>query len=605
MRIRELRVKNFRSLKDTGVVTIARLQALMGENNSGKSSLLRAIEILTTGGVAGVTAEDFTDSGEAISIITTFADLSEAEARVWQPYLLNGELILEKRLWMESSARTGKDQVKSEYHGYRAEPRDWFLSVQKIESREGRPNWSAIIDENRLPEYFRQGGRATKATFQEGLRRYLAENAVEYDAPQASETEALGLQSNVIAWLPATFLLKAVADFAAETDRRSSSTTFRRLMGELADRAVEADPKYRKAVEAMEVLNALFNGQDGQPDARFGALADIERKLTSLLSGLMPSVQRLRLQVQTDPLRDVFSRGVEMRIDDGVDTDVLAKGHGLQRCAIFTLLQALILSEKRMLHASEDPGREEHRSIVLLVEEPELYIHPQLCKMFYDTLAAFAESDQVIYTTHSPLFVDAATYESICLVRKDGVFGTKVVNCDLAAFDGMTERSLFQTLTRLNPAVNELFFAKRVLLLEGPEDLIAVQGALRLHGRIRTRLEELDVTPVVVGGKPALPFFQRVLNSFRIEYAVIHDSDLIEGLDSAKEANHRKQNGAVAELAGARPVAQFEPNLEALLGGSHFKDQFEAHRYFNELEAPPPALLAVVSRALAGMGVEV
>ena len=34
----------------------------------------------------------------------------------------------------------------------------------------------------------------------------------------------------------------------------------------------------------------------------------------------------------------------EMSVDDGVETDVLAKGHGLQRCIVFTLMQALIMN---------------------------------------------------------------------------------------------------------------------------------------------------------------------------------------------------------------------------------------------------------------------
>jgi hypothetical protein len=64
--------------------------------------------------------------------------------------------------------------------------------------------------------------------------------------------------------------------------------------------------------------------------------------LRDIVKKLMPTVQSVRLVVEVDTSRDIFSKGVTIRIDDGVLTDVIDKGHGMQRSLVFSLLQMLI-----------------------------------------------------------------------------------------------------------------------------------------------------------------------------------------------------------------------------------------------------------------------
>ena len=221
----------------------------------------------------------------------------------------------------------------------------------------------------------------------------------------------------------------------------------------------------------------------------------------------MPSVCGISLSVQVDEIKDIFSGGISIAVNDGTETDVLAKGHGLQRCIVFTLLQTLILNEREQLLPGAEP-KVEPKPIILAIEEPELYIHPQLAKLFYDVMKEFSATDQVIYATHSPLFIDAFEYNSISIVSKPSIIeGTAITPCNVTAFEGLDEKKIFKGLTRLNPAINEMFFAKRVLLVEGPEDQIAVTAYLLDEHKIKNRIEEIDWSIVVAGGKDAVPFF--------------------------------------------------------------------------------------------------
>jgi len=596
MILQEFRIKNFRSIKDTGDFPLRRMLALIGENNCGKSNIMAAIERFVTGGAAGTTEEDFNEPSSPIVIKATFGDLSSSEQRRWQSYLVNGRLILEKHLSLEDDGQSAKRKVKGDYHGYRAEPTDWFLSLTKIAEREGqRPNWKNIVEQNNLPGYFLQDGSCNKTVFSKALLRYLSENSVPHDVPDLSQTHALGLESNVVATLPKVYFLKAITDYNDEIDKRTSNTTFRRLMGDLSERIIKKDPDYAKIEQSLQQVKHLLNRATLGGVTRLQSLTTIEDRITELLKRLMPLVSGVSLKVEVDDISDIFSKGIAVSVHDGVETDVLTKGHGLQRCIVFALLQALILNERGQLSASDDQPIE-IAPIILAIEEPELYIHPQLAKLFYDVMQQFATTDQVIYATHSPLFVDAFNHDNIALVRKTSPeIGTKVISCDASAFTDLADETLFQGLTRLNPAVNELFFARRVLVVEGPEDQIAVTSYLCHEGKIHNRVEELDWSIIVAGGKDAIPFFQRVLNAFTIPYKVLHDLDIVVGMKEDDCNTHKKVNEMIAKLASSNQVVTFPVKMETSLGlTSHLRDQYKAHQFFQRPENMTKAFKDVV-----------
>lgn len=600
MRLMTLHVKNLRSVRDSGAVTLAPCLALVGENNTGKSNLLRAVEVLLSGGAGGLTRQDFFDPAASIVIKGMFGGLLPAEQSRWRPYLVADTLTLEKHIALTVDDRTGKEKLETEFHGYRAEPASWFLSLAKIQEAHGdRPQWAKIATENSLPDYFLDGGKSSKATYSRALSRYLAENDVRFDPPDLSTTQALGLQSNVVASLPRAYLLPAITDYSNEIDRRSSSSTFRRLMAAVSERILQRDPRFEELQNSIDTIRTLLNRpRAGAVQPRIESLSEVEGKLTELLKRLMPSVVDVSLGVEIQEIRDLFSSGVSLTVNDGVDTDVLAKGHGLQRCVVFTLLHTLILNERDQLLPSPASTLPDVTPLLLLVEEPELYIHPQLSKLFFDVLASFAETDQVLYTTHSPLFVDASLPERVAIVSKPSVLvGTCVQTCDNDAFTGLDDKKLFQGFTKFNTSINELFFAKRVVLVEGPEDAIAVTATLRKLGRIKSRPEELDASVIACGGKASIPFFQRVLNAFHIPYAVIHDLDITPSMPQDDKDTHEKQNLLIRKLAGANAVHTYPIKLEVSLGRpSHFSDQYSAHLYFSD----PSRITAEVEQLIGG-----
>ena len=362
---------------------------------------------------------------------------------------------------------------------------------------------------------------------------------MEYDEPVLGETQALGIPQNLLSALPKFYLLPAITDYSDEVDRRSSSTVFRRLMSDLADRVMRADPRYRELNEALEKIRCLLNKEssDGAP-ARLDALSTVEDSLRDLVKKLMPSVNAISLDVEVEVSQDLFSKGVNIKIDDGVLTDVLDKGHGMQRSMVFSLLQMLIASTL----AEEEGARSQ--SIILAIEEPELYIHPHSQRLIFRVLKEFAGlsqdenprgNDQVIYSTHSASFVDVASYERIGMVRKpDLAIGTIVKQAPIGTLVGEDERKTFKILTSFGLEHNEVFFGQYAVIVEGPEDSVGVIATTRKIGRIVELLDELGITVLVAGGKGDIPKFQKILNAFEIDYGVLLEKD---GNDDAHAQN--------------------------------------------------------------------
>ncbi|MBK8576382.1 MAG: ATP-dependent endonuclease [Elusimicrobia bacterium] len=608
MKLSTVQVRNFRSIKDTGPFQIQPFFAFIGENNNGKSNLLRAIDVLLSAGSGPLTRADFNDHESPIIVKGEFDFLSENEKKRWRPYLVANRLTLEKRVSLTADDRSGKEKLYTEFHGYRAEPLDWFLSLEKIQNKsKDRPRWTEIVRDCRLPDYFLEEGKCNKTIFEKGLRRYLDENEVKYDDPDLSTTKALGLQSYVISSLPSLYLLPAITNYEDEIDRRSSTSTFRRLMGDLSERILKTDPRYTELKSAIATVGSLLNKsatEGGNGINRMGSIGTVEEKIGELIRRMMPSVNNVSLNVEMQEIRDIFSSGVTLKVNDGVETDVLAKGHGLQRCLVFTLLQTLILNERDQLVG---PGKGNsssskfERPIILLVEEPELYIHPQLAKLFYDVMKDFSQTDQVIYTTHSPLFVNASESANISIVSKKTIDdGTKVKNCDKSAFDGLGDEKLFKCLAKLNPSINELFFAKKVLLVEGPEDLIAITATLQKLERIRTRVEEIDWSIIPCGGKDSIPFFQMVLNAFHIPYSVLHDYDIRPDMTADNKKTQDKINKKISNLSRSRRVHVFPIRLEASLGlfDNHFDSQYDALVFFANPSNITEEVEQIISEAL-------
>lgn len=241
-----------------------------------------------------------------------------------------------------------------------------------------------------------------------------------------------------------------------------------------------------------------------------------------------------------------------------------------------------------LIAAVESCCREGVAGEVLLIEEPELFLTPQAQRYLYGLLRRFAESgNQVIYSTWSAAFVDAAHHEEI--VRLDpGRAGTVVRRTDPAALSD-AERVRMQA--EFDHERSEMFFASKVVLVEGQTERLSLPFVFRA---MEHDPDAEGIAIVEVGGKGNLPLAARLLRQLAIPFVVVFDAD--SGAASAH------LDAEIRRAAGDAPAIRFVPDFEAAAGlRAHDEKVFHAWRRFAHArpEAIPGPLAELVRATVA------
>lgn len=212
----------------------------------------------------------------------------------------------------------------------------------------------------------------------------------------------------------------------------------------------------------------------------------------------------------------------------------------------------------------------------VVIEEPEMYLHPQAQRYFLRILTDLVDKGdcQIIYSTHSPIFADAGRFEAIRLVRKEPAGMTRVnyISSDSDREYLDKQRSAQKIGIRLDATTSEILFARKALLVEGPGDRIA---ACLVADVIGEDPDAEDLAVVACGAKTSIPFFARICKALGIPFVVLHDEDVYpetgdeDTVKKLKNENARaqKENAEIASAVGdAVPVFILKPSLESCLG---------------------------------------
>jgi len=233
------------------------------------------------------------------------------------------------------------------------------------------------------------------------------------------------------------------------------------------------------------------------------------------------------------------------------------------------------------------------QGLVLLVEEPELYLRPQAQRYLYRLLRRFADGgNQVIYSTHSPSFLNVARLEELALVQRHPYSGTSVLQPAPISPDDD-----FRVLTEFDAERSELFLARAALLVEGQTEKLAFPFVFAALGH---DLDHEGISIIACGGKSNIPLFARACHATGVPFIAVYDRDAPPGRRPTLSA--RRLNAMIAEIAGPGRIVMFAPDFEAAAGlsGHHHKPE-QAWRRLRTLapEQIPEPLLDAVRRVLA------
>lgn len=555
MKLRRFEIKRYRSIKLLELDTEDFL-VLIGPNNHGKSNVFYALGLFLSSS-SKVTSDDFfnRETSSPIELIAMFENLTDDEMEKLRPWTVDGKLTVRKEY-----ALAGDGKTSTNYCALMKVPDAPWLN-EDFQDYSDR----AIVSQLPLSGFLPGTGRISKDAYANAIRQYIEANRDSVTYRIESRNNPAGFKQVLDGYLPQLHLVPAVRDIADETKTSSTTTLLGRLVGAVIEQISQNNPSFQEVVRSLQTLKSTIEGPT--PEEKMPEIRELEQNITRELSGWEVNV---KIGIEPPDPKSVLAIGTRITIDDGFPTEISQKGHGLQRALLFALMRIWA----SVIRVESD---ERSRSNIFAFEEPELFLHPQVCRMTYEALKTISSVDQVFLCSHSPHFVSLEDYRNIVLIRKTNpTEGTKSFRAkeDLFGPGEVDEKRRFQMIQFFNPDRNELFFSRKVILVEGATE----KAVLPLLAK-RLEVYDYKISIIDCNSKYNLALYMKVMNAFKLPYLVIHDEDPIdpelrpggskENSQKLLDATHLFNENQIIRSKADSSIGVIEtisPEFEALLG---------------------------------------
>ncbi|WP_186002661.1 AAA family ATPase [Mycobacterium sp. KBS0706] len=563
MFMQSVRIKNLRAYLDE-TINLETYTCLVGANGAGKSTVLCALNIFfretesANTNLSSLEKEDFHrgDTDTPIEITITFSDLSKAAKLDFAEYCRQDVLIVTARAEFD----TGIGSATVKQYGNRLAMADFA------------PYFRLLGDGARVVELQTEYGKLrevypalpavkVKDAMTTALREYEATRPGDCILIPSEDqfygvSHGQGLLRKYLQWV----YVPAVKDAAGEQSESRNSA-----LGRLLARTVRAQVNFseklgRLRIEAEDKYKEMLVAEQGALDA-------ISQALQGRLAEWSHPEATAKLVWHQDPRTSVRIEEPLARLlagDGEFEGSIARFGHGLQRSYIIALLQGLA--------ATDD---EESPRLILGCEEPELYQHPPQARHLANVLQTLSEKNsQVIVCTHSPYLIDGSSFARVRVVRKLRNDGRATVrSCSIAELGAVYaevtgdspvahDAVLVKLHQVMQPHLSEMFFAPKLILVEGLEDAAYLNAWLVLSGRweaFRARSAHI----VAVNGKSELIRPAIIAAKMEIPAFLIFDCDADKlthkNPDTEKSIRgaHERDNRALFRLAGKHDQEPF------------------------------------------------
>ncbi|OPB02413.1 ATP-dependent nuclease [Pseudomonas synxantha] len=288
-------------------------------------------------------------------------------------------------------------------------------------------------------------------------------------------------------------------------------------------------PAIRTDAEALEVISRMLSSElrvlENEQEYQ-DALAVITKLQEPILDGLaarlqvplaefLPSIKNVKIEIPETSRRVGLRRDFSVIIDDGTPTNIAYKGDGVKSLAALGILKNM----HRRAGAS-----------IIAIEEPESHLHPGAIHQLVDIIKSLAEENQVIITTHNPLFVDRSNIKSNIVVNDGKASAAKSV----AAIRDLLGIKASDNLTNANFA----------LVVEGEEDVVALKALLpMLSEKIGRAIKNNSLVIEPIGGAGNLSYKLSLLRT-----SLCYTHSLLDNDESGRLAFDKAQKDSLVSI---------------------------------------------------------
>lgn len=312
----------------------------------------------------------------------------------------------------------------------------------------------------------------------------------------------------------------------------------------------------RAMPEAMHAAHKFFS----EAVTQFPLWKDnLRPKFEATLSSYVGRQAGIDLRPQLQDIKDWLTQQIMLSFSTdggGAATPLASMGHGWQSLVRMAALDVL----------SQIPEQVKER-VVLLIEEPETYLHPHLARRFRRVLSALAAQGWVVVlSTHSPSLFRLDGQELVVRLRREGDRVSK------GTAQGTDASDLFRVQAKLDErGTHEFVFAERIVLCEGKDDVYGVKLYLN---KLAADLDTLGITIVDGGSIQNLPDYAALASKLIIPWIAVTDDDTtVDG----KNPKTEKARDKLSNCQTARDQqAKWKENLEHCLNTEDASPNWQA-----------------------------
>jgi putative ATP-dependent endonuclease of OLD family len=322
-----------------------------------------------------------------------------------------------------------------------------------------------------------------------------------------------GIDNAINTLFPEPIHIGAMENAEEDISKSKQSSTIGKLIAEIIE---PIETQYGNQVRTT--LNGLRDLLEADGLGRAPELSAFDQAVNQKIDTFFPDIT-IRLHVPTPELKEVFTKGtIKVYEPQSIaGRDVSSMGHGAQRSIQMALIQ----------HLSEikRSSQTQTTTTLLLIDEPELYLHPQAIEVTREALKFLSINGyQVIFSTHSPLMITHEDVGQTILIRKNITRGTHKRQALKAAIPQVIADAPSQLLLlfSLSNSTN-ILFSEQVILTEGTtEQRVFPKLVEKITGR---SLGLLKYALVKQGGVTNTRKSMMVLNAMDLPTKAIVDLD--------------------------------------------------------------------------------
>lgn len=495
MKLKEIHIKGFRGIEDQTIKDIDNALLLIGKNNAGKSAFLTAIRTFF-GDYSPMEKDIYKDLNEFVIDVVLECD---------ENYI--SDFFLDEKLGLKKIPSNSKEynEIKNE------------TDFQNINFADFKNNRKEIVDSGLLEDistrntYFPLWIKAIYKKFN------ISNNLIKSSLVFKRNTLKVEYTYNK----DITYLLPTVA-FINDS---------RNFVEEETGKAKTITADIFNTILKSELFN--YNGMDCDDcsidDCDGNCISKIKSKSPMDLN--IEELQKL-INYKTKNASSAFTKSISKKFAEnyqkGFSVNIKATSNISKSFSIITkLFDPALNSEVELsnvgagvrsvyiLSLLQSYQAIKAKHTIFIIEEPELYLHPQLQKSMARTLSEISENNQVICTSHSPI-----------MLREFSTSDIRKIKLDVENYRSIAENTTIDdVLMEIGYTSQDILNTDFVVFVEGKDDKIILESVLKKYYDVD--LERLSIVDTKscknIGFYATLRFLEKTTMSD--DFAIIRDAD--------------------------------------------------------------------------------